>query len=116
MRKTTLSTIWAVTPTHKTVHGEIISSYSSPREVNNVNLQTDYSEIDVAAYGERLNEMLRIRTLSVPDLHKGDHVYLSKPVEENKPGDYEVVSIKPGYSNTGLRRNPTIIEMKKVTV
>lgn len=115
MRKITLSTIWAVTPTKKTKHGEIISVYQNPREIKNVNLQTDYSELDVAAYGERINEMCRIRTLNVPDLHKGDHVYLAKPAKEDEPGDYEVVSVKAGYSNNKLRRNPTVIDLKKVT-
>ena len=119
MRKNTTVTIWAVTPEDKTIHGEIISSYSSPREIRNVNLQTDYSELDVAAYGERLNEMLRARTNSIPYLKEGDHVFLSKPdkpVGMENPGDYEVVSVKPGYGNAKLYRNPTIIDMKRITI
>lgn len=113
MRRNTLKSIWVITPQKHTKHGEITFIYANPRMLRNVNIQTDYNERDVAEYGARTNEMLRLRTLYLPDIHKGDHIYLTKP-DSNIAGDYEVIAIKPGYG-TKLKRNPTIVDIRKVT-
>lgn len=116
MQKKALSTVWAIAPTYTVEHGETVASFAlAPREIKNANIQTDYNEVDIAAYGERLKEMLRMRFMKAPDLQIGDHVYFEKPVE-NKPGDYEVIAIKMGYSDSRLVRNPTIVDLKKVTL
>lgn len=115
MRKKTVSTVWAITPAYSVDHGETILTFTeTAREIKNANVQTDYNEVDVAEYGERLKEMLRLRFVKVPDLQIGDHVYFEKPIED-KPGDYEVIAIKTGYNNNKLSKNPTTIDLKRVT-
>ncbi len=116
MRRISTSTLWAATPKTEVYHGEIKTTYIKAREIKNVNLQTDYSEIDAAEYGDRINEMVRIRSISAPNIQKGDHIYFSEPKDECDPGEYEVISVKHGFSNLNLRRNPTIIDIRKITL
>lgn len=116
MRRATLCDIWAATPKETVVHGEVVRTFERLRQIFGVNLQTDYSELDAETYGSVVNEMLRARLMYVPDLAKGDHVYLRRPNLHSGDGrgDYEVIAIKPGYCSR-LRRNPTVIDLRKVT-
>jgi len=115
MRIMTITTVWAATPETTVIHGETSTVYENLHAVPEANLQTDYSELDAAEYGARVSEMMRMRFTRVPDLKKGDHVYLNEPENDMIPGDYVVVSVKPGYHNPKLLRNPTVVDMKKVT-
>ena len=66
-------------------------------------------------------------TVRVPDIHKGDMIYLSKPpavgeveidgktYSDYGKGDYRVESVKPSRHNQSLLRNPTTISARIVT-
>lgn len=115
MRKSTVTDIWVSTPENTVISGEICAKYTAPRKISGANIQTDYSELEVAEFGGRINEMLRIRFVRVPNISVGDHVYFAKPSSDDKAGEYEVISIKTGYRNPKLVRNPTIVDIRKVT-
>lgn len=115
MRKSTVTDIWVSTPENTVISGEISAKYTTLRKISGANIQMDYSELEVAEFGGRINEMLRIRFIRVPDISVGDHVYFVKPSSDDKAGEYEVISIKTGYRTPNLVRNPTIVDIRKVT-
>lgn len=115
MRKSTVTDVWIATPNDTVVSGEISSIYNNLRKISGANIQTDYSELEIAEFGGRIREMLRMRFTCVPDINVGDHVYFTKPQDQTIPGEYEVISVKTGYFNKKLFRNPTTIDIRKVT-
>lgn len=119
MRKDTLRTVWAATPDPVTRSGEVYNNYKDLRQIENANLQTDYSEMDAKAYGNAVSEMLWMRLSYVPHLQIGDRIYLNKPdfsdLTEKHDGDYEVKQVRPGYDPKVRRgRNPTVVELRRL--
>lgn len=116
MRRSATADIWVTTPVNTVVSGEISAEYKNLRKITGANIQTDYSELEIAEFGGRIREMLRIRFVKAPDINVGDHIYFTQPKDSSKPGEYEVISVKTGYFSKKLVRNPTIIDIRKVTL
>lgn len=115
MRRRDTVTVWAATPVKKVVHGEPqITGWSSVMEVTGANWQTDRDDADVASYGEQVNHIVKLRFTYVPPIKPGDHIFTAKPNEDARRGEYEVIEIRPGYTPTERRRNPTIVTAREL--
>lgn len=126
MRQENMTTVWAATPKDKIEAGVPVKCYTGLRSIS-VNIQTDISELDLQQYGETVNEIVKLRTVRVPDIRKGDMLYLSKPdmvgsveidgvtYDDYGVGDYRVESVKPARQNQNLIRNPTTISARIMT-
>lgn len=126
MRLDNMTAVWVATPKTKVEHGVPVMCYTDLREAF-CNIQTDYSELDLKEYGETIHEIVKLRTTRVPDIRKGDMIYLSKPpavgeveidgktYSDYGKGDYRVESVKPSRHNQSLLRNPTTISARIVT-
>ncbi|MBQ8396696.1 MAG: hypothetical protein IJX53_00680 [Clostridia bacterium] len=115
MRRRDTVTIWAATPVKAVVQGEPqITGWSSVREVTGANWQTDRDAADVAAYGEQLNQIIKLRFVSCPSIAQGDHIFTAKPADDANRGEYEVNEVRPGYTPTARRRNPTVVTVRKL--
>ena len=121
-----LITLWACSRVTKNVDGEPQKTYRDLRSFY-ANVQTDYTEIDVAEFGEAINEVIKIRTDTPPPVSKNDTLYFLKPsvvgavpsAGENKPaypqGEYTVLSVKSAYIGGNHIKNPTLITARVVT-
>jgi hypothetical protein len=114
MRQSTLRSIWVATPETVLKDGEPYETNVRIRKIDNVNIQKAESEIDYAQYGQRINEILKLRTKKVPDIKKGDYVFMSCPNAEARP-EFEVIKIAEAYENTKLPRNPVVIDVRLLT-
>lgn len=126
MRQENMTTVWAATPKNKIEAGVPVKCYTGLRSVS-VNIQTDISQLDLQEYGETVNEIVKLRTVHVPDIRKGDMLYLVKPnvvgsveidgvtYDDYGVGDYRVESVKPSRQNRNLIRNPTTISARIMT-
>lgn len=127
MRLRTLSTIWVTTPLKTNKYGEMSGGYTDLKKFEKINIQTDINQLDIAEFGEKVNEIKKCRSLYAPDIKVGDMIYMEQPkhiddFEHNGKtyknygkGDYEVKSVKHSYENMKLYRNPTLITIQKVT-
>ncbi len=118
--------IWVCDRYEMVVDGETKTFHINPRSMD-VNIQTDYTEIDLKEFGETVNEIIKIRTDTIPDIAKGCTIYLSEPAqsgeivigEETNPtyprGNYTVISVKPTYIGGSHIINPTITTARIVT-
>lgn len=114
MRRNTIP-IWAATPVKVVSHGEPqITGWSSVRAITGANWQTDRDNIDVAAYGDQLNQIIKLRFKRLPDIQQGDHLFTAPPPDDARRGEYEATEIIPGYTPTGRRRNHTIVIARKL--
>ena len=126
MRTATLATVYATTYLSEIKHGETVGGYTNLRELR-LNVQTDYSELDLQTYGQTVNEIIKLRSNSLPDLAKGDYLYLTVPTvkgtfeldgqtyDDYGPGEYQVESIRPAFVGIHTVRNPTLIEARRMT-
>lgn len=115
MRRRDTITIWAATPIKTVSGGEAkITGWSSICEIAGANWQTDREEADVAAYGEQLDNMVKLRFRVCPPVKLGDHIFTAKPGDDARRGEYEVIEVRPGYIPARRRRNPTIITARKL--
>lgn len=115
MRRRDTVTVWAATPVRKVVQGEAqITGWSSVKKVTGANWQTDRDAVDVAAYGEQLNQIVKLRFVSRPPIAQGDHLFTAEPAADAVRGEYEVSEVRPGYTPTERRRNPTVVTVRKL--
>lgn len=126
MRLADLTKIWITTHIADFVDGEEIDCYTNLRSVS-INVQTDFSELDYQAYGAAVNELIKLRSRNLPDIKKGDMLYLSQPITQRTveiegesvadygKGDYSVQAITAAYVGGIHVNNPTTITAKKVT-
>lgn len=126
MRTATLAKVYACTKLSKIQHGVSVGGYTNLRELF-LNVQTDYSELDLQTYGQTINEIIKLRSDTLPNLIKGDYLYMTQPKKQGTfeidgityddygEGEYQVESIKPAYMGTATIKNPTLIEAKIVT-
>ncbi len=113
MRRLDTVTIWAATPVKEVAYGEArITGWSSICEVQGANWQTDRDDADVAAYGEQVNHIVKMRFSYFPPIRTGDHIFTEAPGDDARRGEYEVIEIRPGYTPTARRRNPTIVTVR----
>lgn len=120
MKLQNLTQIWVCTPKPINNFGEVTNLFIRLRSLY-ANIQRDYNETDIAEYGQTINEVIKIRTLTVPDIKEFDHIYLSEPAiaetitigEESLnnygKGDYVVESIIPSIIGACAICNPTTI-------
>lgn len=126
MRTATLAKVYAATYLSEIWHGVPVGGYTNLRELR-MNIQTDYSELDLQTYGQTVNEIIKLRADTLPDIAKGDFLYLTKPsvqgtfeidgqtYEDYGMGDYQIKSIRPTYVGVRTVRNPTLVEARKTT-
>lgn len=120
-----MMTVWVTTRKTQTEYGVEVGGYTDLRAIR-VNLQTDYSELDLQEYGETVNELIKLRCMTPPPVGKGDMLYLARPqpvgtftvdgalYDDYGEGAYRVDSVRGGAFTNALR-NPTTIAAKKVT-
>lgn len=116
--------IWVSTFISENHYGEQVGAYTNIRELN-VNLQYMENEIEFKTYGEVTNSIIEIRTDSIPNILKGDYIYLIKPAIKNTSvikgktyndygvGEYTVESIRTNLLGTNLIKNKTTIIARK---
>lgn len=78
MRTATLAKVYATTYLPEIQHGVPVGGYTNLRTLK-LNVQTDYSELDLQTYGQTVNEIIKLRSNTLPDLVKGDYLYLTEP-------------------------------------
>lgn len=125
MRIVNLAPVWAATPVKRVTDGVAQGGYTNLRRFT-ANLQSDHDEADLAVYGETVQEIIKLRTATPPEVAKFDHLYLSEPAQRGTierdggqlpdygEGDYEVRSVSPAAVGVALARNPTVITAKRI--
>jgi len=121
-----MAQVWVCSPMPVHRLGEIENLYVHPHCVW-MNIQQDYSEQEAAVYGQQLYRLLKLRSLHIPPVWQGDHLYFAKPAvqrtveldgriyEDCGQGDYEVCSVTPAAVGVELARNHTVILARSVT-
>ena len=117
--------VWVTTPLSAVVRAETITAYTRLRSAA-LNIQTDYSQIDVQTYGQTVRELIKLRSDTPPDIGKGDRLYLHEPeprgtveikgvaYEDYGPGDYRVEAVRTAFLDGIHPKNPTTIEAVRV--
>ena len=117
-----MTTLWVATPLRVRKDFEPITIYTNIRALQ-ANIQTDYNELDLKQYGNTVNELIKLRFPSPPELSIDDMLYLKKPEGTNMTvgeqalvdygkGDYQVLAMVSGYWQRA--RNPVTIRAKAV--
>lgn len=126
MRLENLLTVWATSPVTTMGRAENVTAYTRLRRAV-LNVQTDYSHVDVQTYGQTISELIKLRSDAPPDIAKGDRLYLHEPelrgaveikgvaYEDYGPGDYRVEAVRTAFLSGAHPQNPTTIEAVKVT-
>ncbi|MCY1715221.1 hypothetical protein [Caproiciproducens galactitolivorans] len=126
MRTAILTNVYVCTYKSEIRHGVSIGGYTNLRK-SNLNVQTDYSELDLQTYGQTVNEIIKLRSNTLPDISEGDYLYMTKPTvqrtftiggvayDDYGQGEYQVESIRPAFVGVKTIRNPTLIEARKTT-
>lgn len=126
MRTATLAKVYVATYLSEIRHGVPVGGYTNLRELR-LNVQTDYSELDLQTYGQTVSEIIKLRSNTLPNVAKGDYLYLTEPsvlgtfeidgqiYEDYGVGDYQIKSIRSAYVEVRTVRNPTLIEARKTT-
>lgn len=126
MKKNNLTTIYATTRITKNMSGDIQEFNIDPLPIKG-NIQQNYNELDLQAFGENIKDILKIYTPNVPNLAIGDHIFMTEPVKigdveidgDSKAdygrGEYIVDSVKPTYIGGKHLRNPTTTIIKKLS-
>ena len=119
-------TIWAATPLEEITDGIPQGGNTNLREFSYVNIQYMSNEMEQRIFGQVTNRVVTLDFLSLPDLQKGDVLYLQKPEQQGVftvddstyddygPGDYEVLSIIPSRIGVKAIRNPTTATARKL--
>lgn len=121
-----LTTVYACTYLSKVEHGETTGGYTNLRSFQ-MNVQTDYSQLDIEEYGQAVNEIIKLRSGTLPDIANGDYLYFTKPTVkgtftiEDKTyndygqGEYQVTGVNPAMKNMQAVKNPTLIQARLVS-
>lgn len=125
MRIANQRTVWAASPRKKVKNGVAQGGYTSLRSFL-ANIQGDHDEADIAAFGETVHEIVKLRTAEVPEVKKFDHIYLSEPEAKGVfeidgetytdygAGDYEVQGVSSAAFGVQLARNPAMITARLI--
>lgn len=122
MRLCDATQLWAATPLRGRDDFEPVTIYINLRPIS-ANIQTDHSELDLQQYGNTVNELIKLRFITNPDLANDDMIYLTKPTGtavtiDNQnytdfgKGDYQVIALTAGYWQRS--RNPVTVRAKAV--
>lgn len=126
MRTVMLTDIWVCSPLAANDHGEVLNHYINLRR-EQANIQADYSEIDIQTFGQYINEVIKLRFISRPDISVGDMIYLHEPsikvtfehggetYDDFGDGDYKVQQVNPAFIGPHTFRNPTTVVARMVT-
>lgn len=126
MKIQNLTQIWVCSPKEINDYGQITNIYTNLRSLW-ANVQRDYNETDIAEYGQTINEVVKVRTQTLPAICEFDHLYLTKPeIKETieidggshgnyGQGDYSVESVIPSKIGVVAVKNPTTITARIVT-
>lgn len=125
MKIQNLTQIWVCSPKEVNDYGQITNIYINLRSMW-ANVQRDYNETDIAEYGQTVNEVVKVRTQTLPTIREFDHLYLTKPeIKETMEidgesygnygqGDYSVESVIPSKIGVVAVKNPTTITARIV--
>ena len=125
MRELSLTTAYVTTFISQNEYGEQVGGYTNLKEIK-ANIQYMTNEVEFKTYGEITNSVITIRTNNLPNIAKGDYIYLSKPTkkgtfrindttyEDYGVGEFIVESVKPNYIGTSNVKNRTYITARKV--
>lgn len=129
MRRSNLTTVYVCTYLAKIQHGEPVDGgcgYTDLRSFD-LNGQTDYSQLDIEEFGQAVNEIIKLRSDTVPDIKNGDYLYFTAPTKKGTfeidgktyddygQGEYQVVGVNPAMKNMQSIRNPTLIQARLVS-
>lgn len=126
MKIQNLAQIWVCSPKEVNDYGQITNIYINLRSMW-ANVQRDYNETDIAEYGQTINEVVKVRTQTFPEIREFDHLYLTEPeIKETMEidgesygnygqGDYSVESVIPSKIGVVAVKNPTTITARIVT-
>ena len=78
MKNSTLVTIWYCSPVSVNDGGEVLQHFVNLRSTK-TNIQTDRSELDIQSFGEYVDEIAKLRFTKLPEIQKGDAIYLRPP-------------------------------------
>ena len=78
MKNSTLVTIWYCSPVSVNDGGEVLQHFVNLRSTK-TNIQTDRSELDIQSFGEYVDEIAKLRFTKLPEIQKGDAIYLRRP-------------------------------------
>ncbi|HEX3018611.1 MAG TPA: hypothetical protein VHP31_12275 [Caproicibacter sp.] len=121
-----LSTVYVCTYRSEVQHGETVGGYTNLRQID-LNVQTDYSQLDIEEFGQTVNEIIKLRSDNIPDIAKGDYLYFKEPAikgtftvgdttyNDYGQGEYQVIGVNPALKNVQAVRNPTLIEARLVS-
>ncbi|RJW80740.1 hypothetical protein DXA32_13705 [Subdoligranulum sp. OF01-18] len=119
------STVWVTTPHTARIRAQEETVYTRLRAVE-INVQTDRSEVDVQAYGKTVNELIKLRSETLPDIGKDDRLYMTQPavqrtvemhgeaMEDYGQGEYRVEAVRSVFIGGIHPKNPTLIEAVRV--
>lgn len=119
-------TIWAATPLEEITDGIPQGGNTNLREFPYVNIQYMSNEMEQRTFGQVTNRMIILDFLSLPNLQKGDVLYMAKPekrgvftvgdttYDDYGLGDYEVQSLVPSQFGGRYIRNPTVATARKL--
>lgn len=108
MRLENNSIVWVTTPHTARIRAQEETVYTRLRAVE-INVQTDRSEVDVQAYGKTVNELIKLRSETPPDIGKDDRLYLTQPavqrtveihgeaLEDYGQGEYRVEAVRSAF-------------------
>lgn len=120
MKTSVLTPIWYCSPVPVNDGGAIENGYTNLRETS-ANIQTDRSELDVQSFGEYVNEITKFRFKNLPNIKKGDAIYLCRPsvigtfekdgtkYNDYGRGDFRVLQVLPSFVGVKRFKNPTTI-------
>ena len=117
--------MWVTTPHTARIRAQEETVYTRLRAVE-INVQTDRSEVDVQAYGKTVNELIKLRSETLPDIGKDDRLYMTQPavqrtvemhgeaMEDYGQGEYRVEAVRSVFIGGIHPKNPTLIEAVRV--
>lgn len=126
MKRLTMVKVWACAPVTQNWDGEIHTANRNPQAFY-ANIQSDRNAVDAAAYGETLDQIIKLRTDTLPPVEVSHAIYLTKPepigtaeldgvsYDDYGPGEYLVQSVSPAVIGVSAVRNPTVITARIVT-
>lgn len=126
MRRSNLTTVYACTYLSKVEHGETAGGFTNLRSFQ-LNGQTDYSQLDIEEFGQAVNEIIKLRSDTLPDIANGDYLYFTKPAvkgtftigdktyDDYGQGEYQVTAVNPAMKNVQTVRNPTLIQARLIS-
>ena len=118
-----MAAVYACTYLSEIQHGETVGGYTNLRKID-LNTQTDYSQLDIEEFGQAVNEIIKLRSDTLPDIANGDYLYFTAPTKQGTfevkgvtyddygKGEYQITGVNPAMKNVQVIRNPTLIQAK----